>query len=129
MVSLNLYRPAYNGLRRLLPGALLLLWAWGALVREVKGQAWLEVDEGAGHYDYIEKHDSTWIQWGTNWTTWGNAEVRVNTNGADVWYPSVYMHMNGSDRHLSTIQELSLHHFPTVNWVAGAALDYYLRLD
>ncbi|MCO5258342.1 MAG: lamin tail domain-containing protein, partial [Lentimicrobium sp.] len=96
---------------------------------EVKGQAWLEVDEGAGHYDYIEKHDSTWIHWGTNWTTWGNAEVRVNTNGADVWYPSVYMHMNGSDRHLSTIQELSWHHFPAVNWVAGAALDYYLRLD
>jgi hypothetical protein len=93
-------------------------------------QAWLEVDEGAGHYDYIEKEDSTWIHWGTSWTIWTTAEVWVDANGYGVSYPSIWVHdAAGSTKHLSTSQQLSWHHFPSANWKEGASLDYYLKLN
>jgi hypothetical protein len=103
--------------------ALLLLPATG-----FAQEAWLETDEGAGRYDYISKADSTWIHWGTTWSDLSTATVWVDANGAGTNYPSIWQHDVGASKHVSTIQLLSSHHFPAANWVAGSALDYYLKL-
>ena len=89
---------------------------------------WLEVDEGLGQYDYIEKDSTTYIHYGTDWGSWNYAAVWVYVgDGTGYDYPANWAHDAGADKHLSTGNLGSGNH--GTDWAAGNAIDLYPKVD
>ncbi len=105
-----------------------LLWGGGASAQD----PWLEVDDGIGQYDYIEKESTTYVHYGTYFYGYLHSEVWVDVHagfppGAGFPYIGTYQSGNSPEPiHLSTNNLIAGEH-PS-NWVAGASIDLYLKV-
>jgi hypothetical protein len=88
---------------------------------------WMEVDQGIGTYDYIEKDATTWIHYGVNWSSWNRTECWVDVGGLGAAYSGSWQHDDGGNKHLSTGNLSSGNHGD--KWVAGSAIDVYAKID
>ncbi len=104
-----------------------LLWGGGVSAQD----PWLEVDDGIGQYDYIEKESTTYVHYGTNHNGFLGSEVYVlvheGLSAGTGWdYPYSVVFPFPLPLHLSTEDLNPANHVP--DWVAGASIDLYLKV-
>lgn len=102
-----------------------LLWGRGVSAQD----PWLEVDDGIGQYDYIEKESTTYVHYGTNHNGFLGSEVYVlvheGLSAGTGWdYPHSFV--VPFPLHISTEDLNPANHVP--DWVAGASIDLYLKV-
>jgi len=94
----------------------------------VADATWLETDEGAGYYDYIEKDSTTWVHYGTDWSSWNYAAVYAYVgDGTGDDYAATWQHDAGPNKHLSSGDLNAANH--GADWAAGKPLDLYCKVD
>ncbi|MFH0878657.1 MAG: hypothetical protein V2A34_02990, partial [Lentisphaerota bacterium] len=97
---------------------------------------WLEVDPsshvpnhdpGLGKYDYVEVDATTFMHYGTDWSTWNRSGIYLYAGGEQAYYAGTWQHDVGANKHLSTGNIAPGWH--GAGWKAGSDLDVHLQID